>query len=147
MRIFSLYLFFWLRGRNHEGRQILSNAFTSLDDEDARDLWQRSLVRYCLMQVSSGEDNHVRELDELLAQALTIAEMRGGQAEIATCWFARGHREMLAAYALRRLNFDRARAYLEQSLARFEILDDSFYMAHVSRALGSCYGYDVITMQ
>jgi predicted ATPase len=143
----ALYLFFALRGRNYEGCQLLWHAYTSLDDERTRTLRQRILARYCLLQIQSDAEERVRELDEQLVHVIAEAETRGDPAEIALDWYARGHREQLAAHALQRPTFDDARAYLERSLAHFDALHDYFYMARIAHSIATCYGYDIVTMQ
>jgi predicted ATPase len=143
----ALHLYFTLRGRNHEGSQMLWHAYIQLDDTSTSDLRHRVLVRYCLLQVRSDSADRVRELDEYLARALAGAEADGEQAEAALCWLARGYLEELAAHALQRPHFERARAYLEEGLVRFDALHDDFYRARLARSIANCHGYDMVTMQ
>lgn len=140
----SFSLFFTLRGRSHEGTQILWQTYQQLGVESADTLRYRVLVRFCLVQSLHYRPSTL--IDQGLELALSQAEARRDQDEIAACWYALGRREQLAVCEGHRPTFDLAKRYLEQSLACFQACHNAFYMARTKELIGDCYGFDYATM-
>ena len=141
----AFYLFFALRGRSHEGTEILWRTYQDLVSITVSNS-RPPCVRVCLCASAWCNPSTIatRAIDDGLAFAQ--AEASGDETEIAAYWFALGRREQLAACEGQRPTFDGARRYLEQSLACFRSLGDYFFMARGGRLIGDCYGYNYATM-
>jgi tetratricopeptide (TPR) repeat protein len=141
----ALSFFFALRGRNHEGGELLWHAYQRLDDERDDVLRRRVLIAYSLIRPPVLVQG--REVDNALARALASAEAHGDPAEIAACWFALGRHEEIAAHARQPPDLAAARRCLEQSLACYRALNDDFYLARIARVIARCYGHDAVTLE
>ncbi|HSM56263.1 MAG TPA: BTAD domain-containing putative transcriptional regulator [Candidatus Sulfomarinibacteraceae bacterium] len=133
----SVYLYFDVKGGHYEGAQFLRGASERLA---SRVGVGPGLVWARLMAVIVSFESHFRrdyqELELILEQALAIARAYGDEATIGFVLMAQGEVAGLVKHDLRE-----AAALMEQSLASYHVVDDSYYIAYIYLWLGHCYAH------
>jgi predicted ATPase/DNA-binding SARP family transcriptional activator len=131
----TIYLYFFIRGRNHEGVDFLQSAALKLSptsDGKPEKVWGRILIRICLLKSHLLPDVKVGEEIQI---ALSIAHQYQDPVEIALCKFAEG-----IFYTLIREDAKAAIQAYEQALQIYRSLNDTFYLVRVLLWLGFCRG-------
>ncbi len=136
----SLFYFCEMRGRFHDGQELLGGARKQLAPEHAEELRAirgRIRVRDMWMFAWGERGPDIAEAVRVeTEECLAIARQQGDQAQTAFCLWLLG--------ALGHLTNDYARGipFLEESLALFTDLGDRFYMARAADWLGAVVGMD-----
>jgi tetratricopeptide (TPR) repeat protein len=133
----SLTWFYYMRSRNQEGVALFGPACQQLaaKGEPGR-LLGRLLASINLLQAQFAERN--LEMKSEAEASLVMAEAGGNQAEIAFAYLALGH-----LYSRQLADFEQAVTFFKESLERYRVLDDQFYMAHLLHRIG--YSMSLVT--
>ncbi len=130
----SLYLFYEMRSRFHEGAELFDAAqrhFAGSTDEDAQCLRRQILVRSIMLQTRFL--HHAPELLDVLVETLDDARRCEDQAEYAFALLTMGYYLVDTAK-----DFAGALDYFRQSLRIYEGVGDEFYLARAYHRIGYC---------
>ncbi|MFW5942888.1 MAG: AfsR/SARP family transcriptional regulator [Chloroflexota bacterium] len=133
----SVYLFFDVKGRHYEGAQFMRPALANLAPPPGKApgrVWGRLIGIMALFQSRYRTDD--KELEAALAQSLAIARASDDKAEIGFALMAMGEFVGLVKRDMRE-----AAARMEQSLACYQQVEDSYYIAYITLWLGHCYAF------
>ena len=131
----SIYLYFFVRGRNQEGVDFLRSAYSRLAPragEKPKAAWGRFVSRVSLMKsyLSPGTD-----IEAEIQISLVIAQQCQDQAEVAFCHFVQGIFNTL----IRDDAVAAVKAY-EHARQAYRGLNESFYLVQVLIWMGFSYG-------
>lgn len=132
----SIFLYYYVRGRNQQGFDFLQSARKQLAPEDGErptPVWGRIMSRMSLM--ASLLSSPGREIEEQIQAALAVAREHGDRAEIAFCRFVEGFYHTLV-----RPDLDVAIRAYEEARRVYGALNDTFYLVKVLLWMGFCYG-------
>lgn len=132
----SIFLYYYVRGRNQQGFDFLQSARKQLapgDGERPTPVWGRIVSRMSLM--ASLLSSPGREIEEQIQVALAVAEEHGDRAEMAFCRFVEGFYHTLV-----RPELDKAIKAYEEARRVYAALNDTFYLVKVLLWMGFCYG-------
>jgi predicted ATPase/DNA-binding SARP family transcriptional activator len=131
----SIFLYYFVRGRNQEGVLFLQPARDALAtgaSETPSPLWTRIVSRMCLMQSFLAPQP---QLSAEILLCLSASEKRGDPAEKAFCCFVLG-----AFHTLGQDDFCAAIKAYDRAVQYYRSIGESFYLVQVLIWMGFSYG-------
>ena len=132
----SIYLYFFMRGRNREGIEFLEPACTILElrrEQEQIAVLGCIVSRLCLMKSYLLPIS--LNIEEDIQTSLAVAQQCQDHSEIAFCHFTRAN-----FHTIVKGDMTAALSYYEQAQQAYIALNESFYLAQILIWKGFCYG-------